>query len=104
MLGSIPNLTLNTALVTCDFTNARINNYTSSTLATTINLFHADGTGNALPVAAVNQILADLVVNLASRPAVGACNLSGGSNAAPTGQGIIDKAAIAAHGWTVTTN
>lgn len=59
---------------------------------------------NAFPVASVNQILADFVVNLAARPAAGVIKLQGGTNAAPAGQGLLDKASIIAHGWTVTTN
>lgn len=33
-----------------------------------------------------------------------AINLSGGTNAAPTGQGLTDKATLITAGWTVTTN
>ena len=60
-------------------------------------------TNNALTVSAVNQLLAELVATVGSRVI---CNLdiSGGTNAAPTGQGILDAATLVAAGWTVTTN
>jgi hypothetical protein len=54
-------------------------------------------------VTAVNRILADLVLAQAGGNPI--CNvlLSGGSNAAPTGQGLTDKATLIAAGWTVVT-
>lgn len=48
-----------------------------------------------------NQILAEAV---ASGVSGGTLDLSGGTNAAPTGQGLIDKATLILAGWTVTTN
>ena len=102
LTGSTPSLTNNTKLNHFYFDNNQISNYTASTLALTLNYFR--GNNNLLPSAAVNQILADFVTNLASRPAVGNIRLHGTGNQPPTGQGIIDKAAIIAHGWTVLTN
>ena len=60
-----------------------------------------DWTGCALDATSINHILARLVAS-----GVTTCNvtLSGGTNAAPTGQGIIDKAALILAGNTVTTN
>ena len=60
--------------------------------------------GNALSAAQVNQVLADLVVSLGIRGAVKCTVTLGGTNAAPTGQGILDKATLVAAGFTVTTN
>jgi hypothetical protein len=57
--------------------------------------------GCALDVSVVNLILARAV---ASGMTSGTIDLSGGTSAAPTGQGIIDKAALIAAGVTVTTN
>lgn len=58
---------------------------------------------NQLPAAAVNAILAAFVA--AGRSAgTRVLNLGGTGNAAPTGQGIIDKATLEGRGWTVTTN
>jgi hypothetical protein len=102
LTGTITSLTALTKLITfrCAY-NAGLTAYTSSTIATTCISFVANNC--ALPSAEINKILADFVVNLASRPAVGTITLNGGSNGAPTGQGLTDKASIIAHGWTVTT-
>jgi hypothetical protein len=61
--------------------------------------------GNALSAGNVNAILSWYV----SQGTFSATNaqeldLSGGTNAAPTGQGIVDKATLIGNGWTVTTN
>ena len=62
---------------------------------------------NAITAAAdINAILADLRTSsgLANRVAC-TVKLEGGTNAAPTGQGITDKTFLnAIEGWTVTTN
>ena len=57
---------------------------------------------NALSAATVNHILARGVANPAF--VSGALELSGGTNAAPTGQGIADKATLQGRGVTVNTN
>jgi hypothetical protein len=108
LTGSIPSLTANTALVTFNCSTNQISGYTASTLATTLNNFQAHN--NLLTQTAVSQILADFVTNLAARPASGTINLGGTGNAAPSAQGLLDKAAIIQHGvdlggtWAVTTN
>lgn len=58
-------------------------------------------TGNALTTESINHILARCVA-----AGVTTCNieLQDGTNAAPTGQGLIDKAALITAGNTVTTN
>lgn len=56
----------------------------------------------ALDAASVNHILARAVANPAY--VSGSIFLDGGTNAAPTGQGIIDKATLQGRGVTVTTN
>lgn len=58
--------------------------------------------GNALSAASVNHILARCVANAGY--VSGTVDLSGGTNAAPTGQGITDKADLIARGVTVSTN
>ena len=59
---------------------------------------------NALPASAINQILADtLALHIVSGTVI-TLTLTGGTNAAPTGQGATDKAALITHGCTVTTN
>ena len=71
--------------------------YTASTLALTLTDFEL----NRLNQADVDQVLADFVTNLASRPASGTIILIDG--AAPSVAGLVDKGLIIAHGWTVTT-
>lgn len=80
----------------------------ASSLATVSipNLIFPDGQfidfdGCALNAASVNQILRRGVV---SGTTISDYELSGGTNAAPTGQGIIDKATLIAAGNTVNTN
>lgn len=61
--------------------------------------------GNALSAASVNSILAAAALYESDyAPGDGALDLSGGTNAAPTGQGLTDKATLISAGWTVTTN
>jgi hypothetical protein len=60
-----------------------------------------DFTADALNAASINQILARGVAS-----AVNACifSLAAGTNAAPSGQGVADKATLIGQGNTVTTN
>lgn len=57
-------------------------------------------TGNAFSAATVNAMLAKLV----AIGYTGLLDMSGGTNAAPTGQGIADKATLIGQGASVTTN
>lgn len=59
-------------------------------------------TGNSFSAAEVNALLAAMIATYSTLAAV--LNLSGGTSAAPTGQGVVDKAALISAGWTVTTN
>lgn len=67
--------------------------------------FTLDFSTNALTAADVNAILSVCAsaIGVYSLESV-TLDLSGGTNAAPTGQGITDKAALITAGWTVTTN
>lgn len=56
----------------------------------------------ALPSATVNYILARGVASASF--VTGTINLNGGTNGAPTGQGIADKATLIGRGCTVSTN
>lgn len=61
-----------------------------------------DFRGNAMPSSNINGILAACV---AQGVPGGILQLEGGTNGAPTGQGIVDKATlITVNSWTVTTN
>lgn len=59
-----------------------------------------DLAGNSLNANSVNLVLAAAL----DVGGTGVLDLSGGTNAAPTGQGILDAAALVLAGWTVTTN
>lgn len=61
-----------------------------------------DCSANALNVASVNGILARCVANAGYT--AGTVDLSGGTNAAPAGQGAADKATLIGRGVTVNTN
>ena len=61
-----------------------------------------DFSNNALNVLSVNAILAQAVASAGFIS--GSLDLSGGTNAAPTGQGITDSATLTTRGVTVTTN
>ena len=103
LTGSIPDLSGNPALLT--FT-AHINQLTGYEgglqVMRTMTNFRADDC--KLTVDAVNQILIDLdTARVAGNP-VCTANLGGGTNAAPTGDGITAKNNLLAAEWPVTTN
>lgn len=60
-----------------------------------------DFSGCALTSSSVNQILSRAEFDSLSTAVI---KLSGGTNAAPTGQGLIDKATLISNGCTVATN
>jgi len=90
--------------------NGNISSVNIGTIGTLKNLgFIINISGQKLPSANVNYILALLV----SLNGTGGTTLwgtgrtltiNGGTNGAPTGQGIIDKATLVARGATITTN
>jgi hypothetical protein len=97
------------ALVSC----AGDLNISSNAALTTINLgalavlaYRLIASGCALDAAEVNAVLARLVAATSdgSTPWANTVDLSGGTNAAPTGQGITDAATLVGRGATVTTN
>ena len=80
--------------------------YESGGLATQPNLAKVYLENNAISNAAdINAILADLRTSY-DLPGRVTCivKLEGGTNAAPTGQGVTDRGFLNANGWTVTTN
>lgn len=101
--GSIPSLTTNTALQYLAVGYNSLDGYTGGLGTRLLTIFNIYGY-NALTETAINAILADLVVAQAGGNPVCDVLLSGGSNAAPTGQGIKDVATLLAAGWTVNTN
>ena len=105
--GTLPSFAACTGLT---YFNCYVNSfsgYEAGGFATQINLATVDMRTNAITAAAdINAILADLRTSsgLANRVAC-TVKLEGGTNAAPTGQGITDKTFLnAIEGWTVTTN
>lgn len=84
-------ITSNPVLVSITLTNFVVKN--NATL---------DFTGNALNAATVNSILARCVASASFT--AGTLDLSQGTNAAPTGQGIADVTTLTGRGVTVTTN
>jgi hypothetical protein len=106
--GNIPNLSSNTALAVFRVSGQRgttkLTGFAGGTVSATLGDFWADS--NQLPAAAVDAILAAFVAAGRVKTATNTCtlNLGGTGNAAPTGQGITDKATLESRGWTVTTN
>ena len=94
-ISSITQLFLNNLLIAA--TNSiGLNGYTDYT---------GDFSGNNLDAATVNAILASWAYpNYDAWGNPSTLNLSGGTNAAPTGQGLIDKSTLEGYGWTVLTN
>ena len=88
-------------------TNNLFSGYTPTCFVNQVNLGAIDLSNNAIANDAdINMILADLIQSLSVPGGRVTCTvtLTGGTNAAPTGQGLLDKIALNAAGWTVTTN
>jgi hypothetical protein len=85
--------------------NTHATGYVPGSIAGQQYLFYFLVSGNALPEASVDNILADCVTSL-SIPGRAACNvaLEGGTNAAPSAAGMADVYTLRAAGWTVTIN
>ena len=101
LTGSIPSLSSNTALTLFGCYSNQLTGFSGGTVSATLGDFQAQN--NLLSASAVNAILAAFV---AANKTTGTriLNLGGTGNAAPTGQGITDKATLVSRGWTVTTN
>jgi len=101
LTGSIPSLTANTALTIFYCYSNQLTGYAGGLVSNTLGDFEAQN--NLLTVSAVNALLSAFV---AANRTTGTrtLNLGGTGNAAPTGQGITDKATLISRGWTVTTN
>jgi hypothetical protein len=104
--GAIANFAPCTALTSWVCNGNSLSGYTTGSFATQPNLATLTITAVQLTVTAVNAILADLVTSLSLPGRVGCTvDLRYGSNAAPTGAGVTNKAILnATSGWTVTTN
>ena len=115
---ALVNLTQGLAIQSCDLfasvnlgtaTYDQVVNFDSNPLLTTVattaftlvNATNVSFINCALSAESVNHILARCV---ASGLTTSTINLSGGTSAAPSGQGILDKATLIGNGCTVTTN
>lgn len=101
LTGSIPSFTANTSLITFHCYSNQLTDFAGGSVSATFGDFQAHN--NLLSASAVNAILAAFVAagrNSGTR----ILNLGGTGNAAPTGQGLTDKATLVSRGWTVTTN
>jgi hypothetical protein len=101
LTGNIPNLDSNTALAVFYCQTNNLTGFAGGTVPITLGDFQAQN--NQLTTTAVNAILSAFV---AANKTTGTriLNLGGTGNAAPTEQGLIDKATLQSRGWTVTTN
>ena len=101
LTGSIPSLANNAALTIFRCYNNQLTGYAGGLVSNTLGDFQAQN--NLLTTTAVNALLSAFV---AANRTTGTrtLNLGGSGNAAPTGQGLTDKATLISRGWTVTTN
>ncbi|MDD5065382.1 MAG: hypothetical protein PHQ35_11565 [Phycisphaerae bacterium] len=97
--GAIPDLSSNTALTNFSADSNSFTSYAGASLPVSLTTLRL--VSSALPSATINSLLAMLVANGASG---GTFTCNGGTNGAPTGQGITDKATLITRSWTVTTN
>ena len=103
--GTVPDFSPCTLLTSWTLSPHACTDVTAGSFATQKNLASLSFYYGSLTSSAVNKVLADCVASL-SLPGRVACTVSlhGHFNAAPTGQGITDKATLIAAGWTVTTD
>jgi Leucine-rich repeat (LRR) protein len=101
LTSSIPSISANTLLQDFRCNANQLTGFAGGSVSNTLGDFQAQA--NQLPATAVNSILAAFVAaNRTSGTRI--LNLGGTGNAAPTGQGLIDKQTLIDRGWTVTTN
>jgi hypothetical protein len=101
LTGAIPSLSALTQLRLFSCRNNQITSFEGGSVSNVLENFQAQN--NLLTSSAVNAILAAFVeANKTTGTRI--LNLGGTGNAAPTGQGITDKATLQSRGWTVTTN
>jgi Leucine-rich repeat (LRR) protein len=101
LTGSIPSLNGLSALQLFRCQENKLTGFGGGIISRTLGDFQAQN--NSLTASVVNNILAAFVVaNRTTGTRI--LNLGGSGNAAPTSQGIIDKALLTGRGWTVTTN
>ncbi len=80
-------------------TTAQVGDLSLLTVLTTFSILSGDAS-----VTAINYMLNRLLAAKNAGAPLVTVNLSGGTNAAPTGQGVTDKASLVSAGVSVTTN
>jgi Leucine-rich repeat (LRR) protein len=100
LTGPIPSLSANTFLRDFRCQSNQLTGFAGGSVANTLERFEAHN--NQLTSAAVNAILAAFV---AANKTAGTriLNLGGTGNAAPTGQGLVDKQTLLDRGWRTGT-
>ena len=101
--GAIPNLSAFAALTNCDWGGNNFTSWAGGSVSATLGDFRASG--SALPQPAIDGLLAAFVA--AGRTSASGevkLYLNGGTNAAPSAAGLVDKATLVSRGWTVVTN
>lgn len=101
LTGAVPSLATNNSLANINVSSNQLSSWVGGTVSINLGAFTANN--NLFPAATVNALLAAFV---AANRTTGTrtLNLGGTGNAAPTGQGLTDKATLQSRGWTVTTN
>ena len=101
LTGSIPNLSELTLLQIFNCSQNQLTGFAGGSVSNTLGEFYAQN--NQLTSTAVNDILAAFV---AANRTTGKRTLilAGTGNAAPTGQGLIDKETLISRDWKITTN
>jgi len=101
LTGTIPSLSACTNLETFSCNTNQLTEFAGGNVSNKLGTFNAQI--NQLTQSAINAILAAFV---AANKTTGTrvLNLGGTGNAAPSGQGLTDKATLITRGWTVTTN
>ncbi len=102
--GALPDFSPCTALTSFFANDNLFSGYTAGSLATQVLMTYCWLQNNDLDASVINAILADLVTNEAAGALSRNCNADLSGNAAPTGQGVTDAAALVTAGWTVTTD
>lgn len=101
--GNIPSFSNNLIMTVVHVFGCSFTGFAGGTVTDILQQFYAFN--NQLTAAAVNAILAALVAaGRTSASGICQCYLDGTGNAAPTGQGLIDRATLQDRGWTVHTN
>lgn len=101
--GAIPDLSAFAALTNCDFGGNNFTSWAGGSVSATLGYFSAGGC--ALPQPAIDGLLAAFVAaGRTSASGQVSLYLDGGTNAAPSAAGLVDKATLVSRGWTVGTN